>query len=101
MAIEREVLDRQKARLVRPVLEQMSICQKLIEQTWIIIAEPAPEHQIGRARHDTYRIDLQRSHPPDHRKKILRRRLLYRTPVEALDSQLQCAGSEEGEGEGV
>ena len=63
--VEAVVLDRNEARRVRPVLEDGSLGQKLVQPDGIVRADPAPQHQVGAARDDGDGVDLQHPHPPD------------------------------------
>jgi len=59
------ILDRQETGFVRPVLEQQALLQQFIQPMLRIAAKPAPQHQVGAARHHMDGVYLQYAHLPD------------------------------------
>ena len=46
-AVKREVLDRQEARLVRPLLEHRALREQLVQPAGIVLAEPLQRTKYG------------------------------------------------------
>ncbi len=97
VAHQAEVLDRQEARFMRPVLEQFRVGEMFVEPLRRICAEPAEQHEIRAARDDMDRVDLQLAHPADGGEHVGLDRLAARRRQEALRGEMQCAGRSDRE----
>jgi hypothetical protein len=64
VAVQAVILDRDEAGFVGPVFEQLAFGQQLV-QPGGVVAEPAPQHQVGTARDHADGVDLQHAHAAD------------------------------------
>src|SRR5690606_31295055 len=62
VAEEGVVLDREEARLVGPVLEELPLGEELVEPARLVGTEPAEEHEVRAPGDDVDRIDLEHGH---------------------------------------
>ena len=92
VAVERIVLHGKKAGLVRPVLEQRSRGQQLVQPARLVVAQPRPQHQVRAARHHADGVDLQRAHAADGGQHVRLLRAPARPPVQPLRGQHERAG---------
>lgn len=65
VAVERVVLYGEEAGLVRPVLEELALGEQFIEPELLVVAEPAPEDEVGATGYDVDGVYLECAHAAD------------------------------------
>ena len=92
VAVERVVLYGEEACLVRPVLEEVAIGEQLIEPALLVVAEPAPEYEVGAAGYDVDSVNLECAHAADSAKHVAFGSLLLGTAKKSLSGEHDGAG---------
>ena len=92
------IFPREETGNMRPMLEERTLGEKLVEPGGLISAYAAEKHHVGTARDDMDGIDLQDSHTPDGSENILARGGVIGRGEQVLGFQQEQARGRQAEG---
>jgi hypothetical protein len=92
VAVERVVFYGEQAGLVRPVLEELALGEHLIETALRVVAEPAPEYEVGATGYDVDSVYLEGTHAADGAEHVWFGSLLFGAAMKSLSSEHGGAG---------